>query len=364
MIKVVVLCLIAVTLPSVIGQTTPSSDDPSTHSVDDIYSLDEEDFKLWITGRTPKSWETSTRRSSSTTQSSLWDDNHSTEQIDSLQPITIPKEELFTETSTRRSSSTTQRSLWDDNLSTEQIDSLQPITIPKEELFTETNTRRSSSTTQSSLWDDNHSTEQIDSHQPITIPKEELLTEPAPSNETRQQTDEKYETEGYVYPRPENLQDWLQSNMLQSQQINNQLLASVNTQSQPSRNVGSAPGCVTAGQPFSFRPLSASFQTLATIHRFSDNSPPQQQLPFPGSSHHGDQFLNQNQHQQKPQQQQPEPEKAQVHSPPQLQLMQPSFTYAGQQGQQITTFYGSPLFYHPQQVTYSPAVQPLEYGYY
>lgn len=273
--KVVAFCLIVFGLSCVFGQSTPSSIDTSTNSVDDIYSLDDEDFKLWIAGRNPKAWETSTRRVSTSSQSSTSEDTRLLGQSDSFDPPTTSQQEI---TSTSK-----------------------------------------------------------------------------PTHETTPKTDISSKSEGYLYPRPGNLQDWLQSNMLQSHQINNQLMTDVSALPYPPRYVGSIPDCIPASEAFKFRPASASFQTLATIHRFHDNTP-SQQLPFPGSSHHGDAFLSQNQNHPKPPQQQQ-----------QQQPVKLSATAVQQQGHRISEFHGNPLFFHPPPVKFVPAAieaPPLVYGYY
>ncbi|XP_019557696.3 uncharacterized protein LOC109426622 [Aedes albopictus] len=284
MAKAVTFCLIAIALACVYGQSTPTSNDTSTDSPDDIYSLDEEDFKLWIAGRTPKAWETSTRRVITSTQST-------------------------------------------------------PAS------------------------DDNRLLSQFDSSEPVT--PQELSVTPIPNAETTPKTDGRSETQGYLYPRPGNLQNWLQSHMLQSHQINNQLMADVSALPYPPRYVGAVPDCIPASEAFNFRPASASFQTLATIHRFHDNVP-SQPLPFPGNSHHGDAFLSQHQHQQKPpQQQQQQPTKPE--EPQQQHQLQPSVAPARQQGHRITEFHGNPHFFHPPQAPYSSVAiesPPLVYGFY
>ncbi|XP_055626579.1 TOX high mobility group box family member 3-like [Toxorhynchites rutilus septentrionalis] len=75
-------------------ETATNTPETSTVSAEDIYNLNEEDFKLWLSGGNPKAWETSTPRVTTTTMSST-DNSVFTEQTTPRQEEITPQQPII-----------------------------------------------------------------------------------------------------------------------------------------------------------------------------------------------------------------------------------------------------------------------------
>ncbi|XP_055610413.1 transcription factor SPT20 homolog [Uranotaenia lowii] len=207
MSKQVAFCILAVFATVISGQNSGFDNETSTVSAQDIYDLNEEDFQLWLSGRQPKAWESTTMGGRTIGSSSS--------------------------TTTRRTTTTTaapsNTSSFDDSRLIEQLEFLEQETTPR--------------------------------------PKNEFTQIPPTITTTTTSTSTPFD--GYDYQRPETLQDLLKEHMIESQKIASQF-TSGNPPQFPDKQSPAVPVCVPVNQIFNYQKGALSYQTTATIHKYFD----------------------------------------------------------------------------------------------
>uniref|UniRef100_A0AAG5DGA3 Uncharacterized protein n=1 Tax=Anopheles atroparvus TaxID=41427 RepID=A0AAG5DGA3_ANOAO len=324
------VCVLLVVLVSgAFGQATSPSD-ASTVAPDDIFSLSEEDFQLWISGRQPKAWgsadgsgsnsldTTSTSTTTTTTPRSTLPSVFRTTSTTTPSPpsaigttSTTPNPlDFFT---TRPSGTPSDGKSWfedDGSDNTVQPDILGDQFKPAGEDFAQWLERQMNRvqevtfTLQTTLTGDpfpglvtrlttirnripaptTFAPSSAGSDAAVTLPPP---TTTAPFPPLAPSTT--FVTQQPASAQPVDLQKWLRDQLQLSQSLTDQLLA----QWSPSGSFVRADG-------HSYQPTAVSYQTSALIHglqgvshsgqvRNDHNSPP---LPFPGTSHTTDSYLS------------------------------------------------------------------------